>query len=102
MIETEIADIETEIDEAKSKIALLSAYEAGQPGSRAEGPGARSGCAEYERAGRGTLSHRAVRPPSRLCSKIRSIPASSMRFKLFNVLVNVQLRSAVRPYQGVP
>ena len=104
VIETEIADIETEIDEAKSKIALVSAHEAGQARIEELQEQERELAAEYERLeGELYLTEQFVRAKVKLLEEKINSRFEHARFKLFNVLVNGAVEEVCETlYQGVP
>ena len=88
-IDVEIAELETQIDDAKSKLSLLSSYEAGQ--SRIEELKAqeRDLAAEYERLEEELyLTEQFVRAKVAMLEDKINSRFEHARFKLFNVLVN--------------
>jgi len=104
VIETEIADIETEIDEAKSKIALVSAHEAGQARIEELQEQERELAAEYERLEEELyLTEQFVRAKVAILEDKINSRFEYARFKMFNVLVNGGIEECCETlYQGVP
>jgi len=103
-IDVEIAELETQIDDAKSKLSLLSSYEAGQ--SRIEELKAqeRDLAAEYERLEEELyLTEQFVRAKVAMLEDKINSRFEHARFKLFNVLVNGAVEECCETlYQGVP
>ncbi len=103
-IDAEIAGVEGQIDAAKSKLSLLSAYEAGQARIEELKEQERELAAEYERLeGELYLTEQFVRAKVKLLEEKINSRFEHARFKLFNVLVNGGIEECCETlYQGVP
>jgi DNA repair exonuclease SbcCD ATPase subunit len=103
-IDAEIAGVEGQIDAAKSKLSLLSAYEAGQARIEELKEQERELAAEYERLeGELYLTEQFVRAKVKLLEEKINSRFEHARFKLFNVLVNGAVEEVCETlYQGVP
>lgn len=103
-IDAEIAELETQIDDAKSKLALLGAHEAGQARIEELKAQERDLAAEYERLeGELYLTEQFVRAKVTMLEDKINSRFEHARFKLFNVLVNGAVEECCETlYQGVP
>ncbi len=103
-IDAEIRDLETQIDDAKSKLALLGAHEAGQARIEELKAQERDLAAEYERLEEELyLTEQFVRAKVAMLEDKINSRFEHARFKLFNILVNGAVEECCETlYQGVP